>query len=352
MWLPRFRRFRTSDMEDLSHRYLGVLRKRYRLSPDAVSNAPMVELWPEIGEGGRDLDEILEEVASKASGQPLLLNHYWNVLLGHLMEVVDPAFAANVAVFIGEVPDGRFNAMTTGSGRRHLVLVQRGLELFLYRMAFIVVASMRWRLGEPGEGEVVVEPQIDMASAAAEVRANLALLGTGRHRMPPEFPPGPARRFAPFLAYAMQQFVIAHELGHIVQALWRRQPAKTERESTMIARAARLPVPAWREEAICDMFAADLCERLVPASAARFELPEALVRRFVVEAPHIVFLFMQALEAAALLRGRGASTHPPVTERSSILIEHQCAHGLSPEESGRVAERCLHVAELAGSAWR
>ncbi|MDQ0391423.1 hypothetical protein [Labrys monachus] len=334
-------------MEYLSRKYLALLRKRYGVGPDAVSDAPPLEIWPELG-GIAEPAEIPAVIASQSASSPRLLNHYWNLLLGHLMEEVDPAFAARVAIFIGEVPDSRFNALTTGGGGRHLILVQRGLELFLYRMAFVIVGSMRWRFDDPDGSRTVVEPDIDMAAAIAEMRANLALLRAGRHRMPIALSSPAMLRIAPFLAYAMQQFVIAHEIGHIAQAVWRRHPPQSAREQAMPARARDLPWPAWREEAVCDMFAADLCEKLVVRNAPRFGLEGRLARRLLAEAPHVVFLFMQVLEHAGSAPGRGYPSHPPAAMRSTILIEHQSAHDLLAEERDLVAECCRHVATLAG----
>jgi hypothetical protein len=131
-------------------------------------------------------------------------------------------------VFVGEYPTGDFNACSCPSPSGVLVLVNRGLFVFIYLMAKLYALSVHYDFPSPGSVSVRIgEEGLVLPSDAPYAKVTIidhvidALMSylllrqpTKAQRLPPL---GGARGLvAATLTTQSEKFVLAHEYGHIV----------------------------------------------------------------------------------------------------------------------------------------
>ena len=133
-------------------------------------------------------------------------------------------------VFVGEYPTGDFNASSSpsSSGVGVLVLVNRGLFVFIYLMAKLYALSLHYDSPNPGEiavkigekGLVVPDdaPYTKVVIIDHVIDALMSYLflhqPTKAHRLPPLG--WPHAMVAGTLTTQAEKFVLAHEYGHVV----------------------------------------------------------------------------------------------------------------------------------------
>ena len=226
-----------------------------------------------------------------------------------------------------------------------LILVQSGLELFLYRTALIIVASMRLTDSAPGSRVAPIEPQIDMATARAMVKRNIEALFDGTHEWPMQLNSEPALGLALSYAYAMQQFVIAHEISHIYRSL---KFATDPRWKAFLASRPDIASP-WGEEFLADMDASTICGRLIPIVVQKGYMPQDVAEDVLFETPFIVFGLLEAMDKIAAAKGLvSGETHPPARLRRSNLLRFHKVRPVSRCYLDKAAERSLHIDLLTG----
>lgn len=335
-----------SSVTFLQRKYLKILRKDYRVRPQMVSDQ-LLPVLPSFTSLAEAQDYIAKHMHDFAAGRKIF-NGYWNRLLRDALHAMPRATGLHDAgIFIGEVPDPTFNSGVHDFGdERYLILVQTGLELFLYRVSLAIVGSMRLRVGAAEEKQIVVEPELDMAAARSIVRRNVESLFHGKHEMPVALKSELALGVAVNCAYALQQFVIAHEIGHIAQSV---RPysdeAGTSRKPPLSAVSDYLKHP-WNKEFVADHFASIICEGLVSTVTANGDMSQDIAERVLFEAPYIIFPLMESLDKFAAAHGVKGWTHPPASLRRSKLLSLQTTRGLPEYYRDLANERAGHITQL------
>ncbi len=334
----------------LEKKYLRILNRRYGVKPDAVSQDMIANFAR--GNSLLQMQERLSEAVGSLPGKPFIFNGYWRELLVQSLEALPKETGLHDAsIFIGEAPDPIFNAEVQDYGKqRYLILVQSGLELFLYRIACVIVASMRLRIGALGSGQIVLEPELDMDAARSIVMRNIEGVFRGMHEWPIALKSETTLALAANYAYALQQFVVAHELGHILQSV---RPfsdrSKGERRPPLKVRPELKD--DWNQEIVADGFAATICHELIATVTSRGAMTLDLAENVLFEAPYILFVLMEALDkVAASKRLRRWETHPPADMRRSKLLSVQIAQGLHKDFQDMAEDRSQHMRRLAGLA--
>ncbi len=131
-------------------------------------------------------------------------------------------------VFVGEYPTGDFNAWSSASSSGVLVLINRGLCVFIHLMAKLLALSIHYNFPRPGgiavkldANGIVVPNDAPYAKDAIIDHAIDALMSylllrqpTKAHRLPPLG--SPHGLVAAMLTTQAEKFVLAHEYGHVV----------------------------------------------------------------------------------------------------------------------------------------
>jgi hypothetical protein len=279
-----------------------------------------------------------------------IYNGYWRRLLDDVLQAL-PAQTGlrDATIFIGEIPDPTFNAGVRPFGRdRYLLLVQTGLELFLYRTSLAMIGSMRRRIGQPAANQIVIEPEIGMDEARSIVSRNVEALFRGKHEAPTILKSDAALAIAANYAYALQQFVIAHEIGHILQSVRPYEDPSGKSRKRPLTANSYLKYP-WNQELTADAFGSTICHELITTVASKGYMLQDLAQDVFFEAPYIIFTLMEALDKIAAAKGiRGWRTHPPAQLRKQKLLSLQIAQGIHKDFQNMAEERSEHIARLTG----
>ncbi|MFN3623502.1 MAG: hypothetical protein ACK4TP_05500 [Hyphomicrobium sp.] len=295
----------------LHKRYLRLMRWSYCVPESAISD----QLGPDLGatqySNLADLEKLMSDAALRRQGRARFYNGYWRLLLREAIEAVPrQTRLRETAIYIGEVPDPRFNAkiMTvfkSGEFQGYLLLVNRGLEMFLYRVACILVGAMKLKFEgstpEPSSKTTDFAPEFDVSDAKARIQRNIELLARYQHEMPAALGPQHAMVAATY-AYAMQQYVVGHELGHVLCDMNRQHLTNvtTDRE----------------EEFFADEMAGIFCHELIDCLTQQ-GTPSKLAERAMFEAPFIIFPILGAVDDLMPKHtNRPRLTHPPPSERT------------------------------------
>ena len=240
-----------------------------------------------------------------------------------------------------------FNAEVRDFGReRYLILIQTGLELFLSRISLAIVASMRLRIGMPSADQLVLEPEIDMDTACGIVSRNVEALFLGKHEMPIVLKSETALALSANYAYAFQQFIIAHEIGHIMQSVRPYSDESGELRKPTLSAASVLKHP-WNKEIMADAFASTICHELITTVTSKGYMAQDIAENVLFEAPYIIFGLLEALDKIAAKNGvKSWKTHPPAELRKSKLLSVQIAQGLHKDYQEMAEERSKHVGLL------
>jgi hypothetical protein len=337
-----------SDKAFLEKQYLRILRRCYKVPREAVSD----ELGPRLPklESLLDAQEHLSKLVLEPGSPGKIYNGYWRRLLNDALDALPRATGLHdAAIGIGEVPDSTFNAEVRNFGReRYLILIQTGLELFLYRIALVIVASMRLRIGPPAARQIVLEAEINMETARSIVSRNIEALLRAQHEMPIRLKSEQALALGANYAYALQQFVIAHEIGHILQSA---RPYLNEsgdgRKPPLNAVSDAINNP-WNKELVADGFASTICHELITTVVAKGYMSQDTAETVLFEAPYIIFSLMEALDKFAASNHIKCRTHPPASLRKSKLLSLQISQGLHQDYQQMAEERSTHVVLLTG----
>lgn len=331
--------------EFLRRKYKKLLTSRWGIPSEAVSDEAIPR---ELLERLTGLDKVAiarESLASakRYAGPTRIWNGYWNILLADALARLPVSTGIfEAALRIGEVPDPHFNAQVTSYGKkRFLLLVQRGLELLLYRLSILMVSTMSVRFS-PAEGpDVVHAPRMSIDDARKSVVQNLQQVFEGKHLWPEQQQSAVEVSLSTSYTYAMLQFVIAHELGHVSQEL---------RPTTSIGTIRTLIMgrqDPHAEEFMSDEFAMGVLHLLIETMEKKNGVPLELGSRTTLEAPFIVFRVMEVFEEYAREHGiRDWDTHPPAVERKDRLISHLKSRGADALALHFVEERWQHICEL------
>lgn len=332
----------------LQRKYLKILSGRYGVPVETVSD----ELGPSLPEFTSLLD--VSDHISKLLHDPAvswkIYNGYWRRLLNDALVAIPTQTGLHDAtIYIGQVPDPIFDAEVRDFKRdRYLILIQTGLELFLYRIASVVVATMRLRIGTPGNGQIVMEPEIDMDTARSIVVRNIEALFHGKHEMPIALRSEEALALSANYAYALQQFVIAHEIGHIMQSVKPYADMTGDVKKAPLDSKLDLKHP-WNKEVVADALASNICHGLIQTVTSQGYMAQDIAESVLFEAPYIIFSLMTALDRIAASHGiKEWKTHPPADLRKSKLFSVQVAQGLHRDYQEMAEERSQHVSRLAG----
>jgi hypothetical protein len=205
---------------------------------------------------------------------------------------------------------------------------------------------MRLRIGTPGVDQIVIEPEIEMDTARSLIRRNIEALFHGKHEMPIVLKSGEALALATDYAYALQQFVIAHEIGHILQSVRLYSDESGElRKRPLSAVMSHLRDP-WNKEIVADFFASSICEQLITTVTTKGYMSQDIAKNVLFEAPYIIFPLMEALDKFAAADGIKGWTHPPARLRKSKLLSVQISKGLHKDYQELAEERSTHVGLL------
>ncbi len=349
-WIAGLKHSDESNASFLEKKYLKILKRCYKVLPEAVSNEPSPNL-PKFASLLEVQDYTLKWVHDPDPAiSETIYNGYWRLLLGDLLEALPRQTGLHDAtIFIGEVPDPIFNAEVRDFGRdRYLILIQRGLELFLYRMSLAIIGSIRLRIGLPGAHQIVQEPEIDMDTARSIVSRNIEALFHEKHAMPIILKSETALALSCNYAYAMQQFIIAHEIGHIMQSVRPYLDASGDLKKAPLSTKSYLKHP-WNKEIVADFLAANICNGLITTVTSKGYMAQDIAEDVLFEAPYIIFSLLEALDKFAASNGiKPWETHPPADLRKSKLLSAQIAQGVHKDYKQMAEERSKHVGLLTG----
>ena len=336
-----------SKMAYLEEKYFEILTSNYGLRRDQVSNEVRPEL-PEI-KSLLAVQDHFSKLKAPTNGIRIY-NGYWRLLLDDAVAALPRATGIHdTAIYIGEIPDPVFNAGVRDFGEeRFLIGIQSGLELFLYRIAVVVAGSMRLRIGPSGPEQTVLEPEIEMETARSIVTRNIRAVFRGNHEKPPILKSESTLGLAAKYAYALQQFVIAHEIGHILQSVRPYANSSGTERKPALKDKTDLQQP-WNKELVADALAQKVCHELVDTVASKGHMDTDLAAKLLFEAPYIIFGLMEAMDAIAKASGIGDwKTHPPAELRKSKLLSLQITNKLSGYYQELAEERSRHIGLLTG----
>lgn len=333
-----------SEVEYLKREYIRILRKDRQLPKDFLEH---YEFDPSQLPGFHnllELEEYLSELSEKNTGQVTpFMNFYWRKLLNQLLASAPPrSHIHEVTVYVGEVHNPKFNAeMIPYRKQRFLILVNKGLRLFLFRFARILIASTQIRLGER-----VFEPEISPVMANRLALHEIYLFLHNDHE---PFLPHTSEihaKMSSLYTYAMEQFVLAHEIGHILNSD-NLSSSKAERQLTEERILNTQLSSEWKEELLADVSAAPFCHNLIDILASDEAVPPELSAPIFLVAPFIIFRLMQAVEEIARARKiPGWETHPPATLRKTNLLIELNTEGLSEHNQSLIETIWSQVSEL------
>ncbi len=318
------------SLQFLKNEYLTIVRREFGVSAEAVSDEPCHPSW----RGFTSLLQVERHFRDPGTRHPpsvKIWNGYWQLLLRDAREALAPEMGVQDAhIYIGEVLHADFNAHVEHYGDgRFLILINRGLELFIYRLCIVLVASMRLRFAPGGQQSAVIEPTVSMPRARAIVYENLEKLYDARHEMPMRQLTEGAALMSANYTYALLEFVIAHELGHIVQVLGPGTAADQD------------------EEFVADEHALTAMGRLGDVMARRHGVSRENGSRMALEAPFMVFRVIAVLEQFAREHGMERwETHPAAQMRKNAVMALLHKRGAPRAELEWAEERWRHICEL------
>ena len=215
-------------------------------------------------------------------------NYMWLAMLSTLR---GPSLDG-VDLYVGEVPDASFDARCMRVGGGFLILLHKGLALFLYRISCLFVGAWRLRVGN-----TVVEPCFDARTVRTLFTDNLEALVHDQHVYPVSLQSDLQLEWAVRLTEMLESFCVAHELGHVLA-----------RNSTFGT--------SQDEEFAADILGYDLYRSTLPKYIQHDPEAEAQVRALHLAAPHMFFHLGTLLTLSGSPPG---DAHPPDSERSQRL---------------------------------
>jgi hypothetical protein len=310
----------------LKRKYIGLLRNDYRLPSSIIEEMSVspraLPAFSNLAEAASWFEDNFQEIGKQHSNLP---NEYWGKLLSDLIAVVPLEHALrNVPVFVGQVPDVRFNAYTPPFGRRgYIVLFNQGLAMLLEHTAKLLVAGMNLALGKQ-----VTRSLPEMKRLMR--RAFDLIFG----KAPPfwiTLTTHEAVSLYVVAHYALEQAVLAHELGHVTQFL---QPK--------YARANQYAI-----ELFSDNVGSSLCLNLITSESRALGIPPVQAEFVLTAAPIWVCYVMDAFERSATRLGiKLANTHPNGLVRAEAQRRKYRELDIPPLDDEFVSKSCELLVEL------
>ena len=190
---------------------------------------------------------------------------------------------------------------------------------------------MRLHLSEGNSNYEQIDPQITIEEARDHTIRNIRLILNDRHEMPIQLQSKAAENLAASYSYAILQFIIGHELGHIFFH---------KNRKTFTGHWTRID-----EEYFADLFSTDVCHGLVDTPDMRKVYKEDTAARILFEAPYICFPIVEIIEKECGLHA--SRTHPAAALRSDRLLRLQKKRGIDALFSDIAEERMRHMRTLA-----
>lgn len=337
-----------TDAERLRQRYFDILRNDYKVSDRFMETAELdsVQL-PDFGDA--DVDAYFAYDKSLGNSRPSgIVNKNWRDILALLLKGFPlESEIHRTNLYVGIVPDYRFDAFVTSSrdARQHLILVSSGLMMFYFRFTRILAASMSIRFSDE-----VLKPELDFETAQAHAQLNLTLFYDGQHMMPLRLREQARRKYSIMLTVAMEAFVLAHELGHVLDQLLRSTSSDYQALVDKLSSDDDRAKP-WADELVADARASMICRNALHAMAERWEAPESMLELVVAEAPFVVMRLASAFEDWASAHGVDVwKTHPPSKLRALYILDRYRRWDIPDKLDAAVRATWMQVGDLIGSA--
>jgi hypothetical protein len=220
-------------------------------------------------------------------------------------------------------PDGRavtvgcmrevFPAVTVATAHGAVILVDHGFLWCAYQVAWVVAAAMPYETGPAG-------PPLLSPDAAAPVLRALVERAVAGDAAPPQVPPAsmPARRaeFAHVLTAQAVDFLVAHELAHVVGGHLDRPLQPVQAHSRPVG---RVNLSSWEDEVEADLTGAELARPVAADHPLAVELGATLVFEMLESA----YGWRSLQERAAPVELRdvgGLASHPPAGGRRAAVV--------------------------------
>tara|TARA_Y100000780_G_scaffold230318_1_gene252161 strand:- start:1309 stop:2265 length:957 start_codon:yes stop_codon:yes gene_type:complete len=253
-----------------------------------------------------------------ATGQRYPLN---NFLWHRMLESLRGNHFEGIDLYVGEVLRSSFNAAYLPTKTGYLVLLHRGLGLFLYRTAVLFIGACSFRFGGDRAG-----PVFEQGYARTEFTNHLEAIFTDQHLNPLPLQSIPHLRIALALTEMLESWVLAHELGHIIG----------HRESVMTPHEAEFSADAYGFE----LYRTTLPNYLQHECEHHLDY---IIRSIHVAAPHMFFHLGRLLELFHPQELK--DTHPPANERSGCLWGKNTEDGVTTEHAERLLSAFVKFTE-------
>jgi hypothetical protein len=303
---------------DLSAQYIDFLAKHYR-SPRGVRKA-----WEDLRDTAHKLGDI-EAAEELQRGIDALDNapppdHPAQLLIQRLSRSVEDSIRDRpeyrrtpLNIYVGEFPVGGVNAISTPVDGGFLVLVQSGLIVGLRQILQALTLG-----GDLSSASLHSPLVIDTLAAIVRAYSEYGDPFYGPHALGS----GPAAAMADIAAHACQEFVVAHEYGHILCGHFDSPQLQTVStpggSATAISRS-------WQQEYEADATAYELLlEQPLSGTSIGVEVGfgQGSVRLFRESAPFITLQILDMLQRGVPARKERSvheKSHPALLDRQREL---------------------------------
>lgn len=243
---------------------------------------------------------------------------------------LDPAADALLApgqISIRTIPQARVQAVTVSDGGKHRIIVNRGLAMYLYRLARIFSRHVIDR----GPGDPPAPSEDESGRLMAPVLDWMASLARAPLISEDWEIADRERRTAENYTTAAERFVICHELGHV---LLHHSIAELSDDSLPDVELESFDTRAMTEELLADRWATRLVMDSMHADG--LDVRAAAVG---------IHYFLEALEAAETVGAITADeAHPPARDRLSLC--HAALEERFGDRSGYVQSWAIELNQL------
>jgi hypothetical protein len=270
-----------------------------------------------------------DALARERSGAPGDQRHPVEILLDRSQQRVVRAIRSSAyaeayrhEVFVGDFPTGSLNAEARRTKHGYLILVNSGLSYFFRQI--MVALCMR---DPPGSEELDIISQ--------------AIAAYVRHRDPAAGPQPFAGGSAAMLSYALQRacddFVVAHEFGHLLAGHLDVHGAQNRMLPMHGGEAVGVIDKSWQQEFEADAIGFSLLlggrslddvKKIIDAGERSSEVAARGIEMLAALAAPMIFFVVESLVSHCIhaaqgiqLEGAVASTHPPSRQRLVALYE-------------------------------
>lgn len=191
-------------------RYLSMIKSEYKYSDEQLTNIDNVP-FETIG------SISMEEAEKKGfelllTGEKIPINNWlWQKIYNGIVSSCPEYNLTKKDIYIGEVPYVDFtSSCKIYHSSQAVILLNLGLQLFLYRSAVLFIGNCSFRLD-------TYHPAIFKVDDSREYfRQNVRAMAKNEHLYPLRLGSNIHAKFAIILTHLMETFVLAHELGHLL----------------------------------------------------------------------------------------------------------------------------------------